>query len=95
MPSMTKERRFFDMTYLKEKVYAVGGYDSSVKSSVGLSSMESMGIFDSTTRTWTKKSIPFSVGFHCISQLSANQFILIAGYNFDDGVSKNVMKKIF
>ena len=84
MPSMTTERTDFDMIYQKGKVYAVGG-------SGGSRSKNSMDIFDSTTRAWTKQSMPFSVNSHCISQLSANQFILIAGNN--DKVSKNVMKK--
>ena len=82
MPSMTTKRGYFDMIYLKGKVYAVGGDGNS-------GSRSSMDIFDSTTRTWTKQSMPFSVYGHCISQLSANQFILIAGYN--GGVSINVM----
>ena len=84
MPSMTEERYRFEIIYLKGKVYAVGGQGGS-------GSRNSMEIFDSTTRTWTKQSIPFSVNNHCISQLSENQFILIAGYNGE--VSKNVMKK--
>ena len=74
---MTSERWKFDMIYLKEKVYAVGGSGGS----------NSMDIFDSTTRTWAKQSIPFSVSHHCISQLSANQFILIAGANDPDAGS--------
>ena len=85
MPSMTTERYYFDIIYLKGKVYAVGGDGSS-------GSDNSMDIFDSRTRTWTKQSMPFSVFYHCISQLSANQFILIAGYKYPI-VSKNVMKK--
>ena len=84
MPSMTTVRFFFDMIYMKGKVYAVGGTGGS-------GSENSMDIFDSTTRTWTNESISFSVYGHCITQLSENQFILIAGYR--SGVSKNVMKK--
>ena len=86
MPSMTTKRYFFEMIYLQGKVYAVGGAAAAV------GSKSSMDIFDSTTRTWTKQSIPFSVWGHCISQLSENQFILIAGYGNGE-VSKNVMKK--
>ena len=85
MPSMTTERSSFDMIYMKEKVYAVGG-------SGGSGAENSMEIFASTTRTWTKQSIPFSVYYHCISQLSENRFILIGGHYRE--VSKNVMKKI-
>ena len=81
---MTTERTDFDMIYLKGKVYAVGGTGGS-------RSENSMDIFDSTTRTWKKQSIPFSVSNHCITQLSANQFLLIGGIS--RGVSKNGMKK--
>ena len=80
MSSMTTERSSFDMIFLKGKVYAVGG--GNVESS--------MDIFDPTTGRWTRQSIPFSVWSHCITQLSANQFILIGG---SPGVSKNVMKR--
>ena len=91
IPPMTGERRYFGMIYLKEKVYAVAGHGSS-------GSENSMEIFDSTTRKWKKQSIPFSVQHHCITQLSANQFILIGGCKGRAGVcgrrvSKNVITK--
>ena len=89
MPSMTTKRYFFAMIYLKGKVYAVGGDGGS-------GSINSMEIFDSTTRTWTKQSIPFSVYRHCITQLSANEFILIGGQSSSSNrVSKNVMTKTY
>ena len=84
MPSMTTKRHSFDMIYLKGKVYAVGGLEGS-------GSKNSMEIFDSTTMSWTKQSIPLSVYGHCITQLSANQFILIGG--FSRTVSKHVLTK--
>ena len=71
MPSMTTARELFDMICLKGKIYAVGGRGDGENS---------MDIFDSASSTWTKKSIPFGAYDHCISQLSANQFILIAGF---------------
>ena len=74
------------MIYLQGKVYAVGGTQSAGHAK------NTMDIFDSTTKIWSKQSIPFSVYGHCISQLSSNQVILIAG--FDNGrVSKKVMAK--
>ena len=85
MPPMTIERVHFDMIYMNGKVYAVGGYGGS-------GSQNSMDIFDTTTKTWTKRSTPFSGYGHCISQLSENQFILIGGQGSSE-VSKNVMKK--
>ena len=90
MPSMTAERSYFDMIYLQGKIYAVGG--SGLRYTDTLNSME---IFDPPTRTWTKQSIPFSIEQHCITQLSANQFILIGGEDGTgyEGVSKNVMTK--
>ena len=83
-PSMMTKRSHFGLIYLKGKIYAVGGFGDS-------GSKNSMEIFDSTTRRWTNQSMPFSVDGHCITQLSANQFILIAGKS--GRVSKNVMKK--
>lgn len=89
MPSMTTERGLFDMIYMNGKIYAVGG-------SGGSGSLNSVEIFDPAARTWTKQSIPFSIYSHCITQLSANQFILIGGINgtgYEGGVSKNVITK--
>ena len=85
LPSMMTERYYFDMIDLKEKVYAVGGLGGS-------GSYNSMESYDSSTRIWTKQSLPFSVWGHCITQLSENKFILIAG-NSGSVVSKNVMTK--
>ena len=82
--SMTSTRGYFDMIDLKGKVYAVGGFGGS-------GAGNSMEVFDSTTKTWTEQSMPFSVWGHCISQLSDNQFILIGGHT--GGVSKNMMTK--
>ena len=89
MPSMTEERYSFDMIFLRGKVYAVGGAGRG-------GSENSMEIFDPSTRTWKKELIRFSVSSHCITQLSANEFILIGGQDTSFGyreVSKNVMEK--
>ena len=83
MPAMLTKRVFFGMIYLEQKIYAVGGYDGS-------RSTNSMDIFDSSTRTWTKQSIPFDVYQHCITQLSANQLILLGGNTVANGQSGNV-----
>ena len=69
MPSMTTEREGFDMVHVNHKIYAVGGAGSR----------RSMEIFDPNTRTWTNQSIPFTAYRHCITQLSADQFILTGG----------------
>ena len=87
---MPKKRANFDMIYLKQKVYAVGGLYNYIGSGI----TNSMDIFDSISRTWTNQPIPFSIGGHCMTQLSTNQFMLIGGGN-SSGVSKNVMTKIF
>ena len=87
MPSMTTKRYFFSMIYLKGTVYAVGG-----DGEWGSGSLNSMESFDPTTRTWTKQSIPFSARSHCITQLSANQLVLIGGYSGRYS-SSNVMTK--
>ena len=86
MPSMTKQRAYFDMIFLNGKVYAVGGRSGSSRY------LNSMDIFDATTMIWTQQSIPFSVIVHCVTQLSADQLILIGGQG-SNGVSKNVISK--
>ena len=82
---MNTERAHFGMIYMNQKIYAVGGFG-------GHRSEESMEIFDLITRRWTEQPIPFNVFHHCMTQLSANQFILIAGHTFigSNEVSKNV-----
>ena len=93
MPSMIRMRVFesaIDMIYLRGKVYAVG---------------HRIGIFDTTTSSWSSRQVSNLVDNslvrqlpsfgHCITQLSANEFIVIGGYGYD-GVSKNLItKKIF
>ena len=83
MPPMTTERQYFDMIYLQQKVWAVGGDGGS-------ESTNSMDIYDLNSGIWTKQSVPFSVSYHCLAEISPHQFILIGGYN--NGVSKDVMK---
>ena len=86
-PSMATGRYWFDMIYLKQKIYAVGGTGAS-------GSENSMEIFKSSTRTWSKQLLPFSIYSHCITQLSADQFILIGGWDHKNGgVSKSETTK--
>ena len=88
MPPMTTKRSYFGMIHLKNKIYAVGGYDGS-------RSTNSMDIFESSTRTWTKQSIPFDVYHHCITELSANQLILLGGNTVANGQSGKVNKMLW
>ena len=81
MPSMTTERSFYDMIYLQQKVWAVGGRG-------GTKAIESMDIYDVNSGIWTKQSIPFSVERHCVAELSPNQFIVIGGWGVNS-VSEN------
>lgn len=74
------------MIYLKQKVYSVGGFGSS-------DSQNSMDIYDTYLKTWTKQSIPFNVSEHCMTQLSPNEFILIGGE--DRGANQNVITRKF
>ena len=85
MPSMMTERSYFDMLYLRQKIYAVGGWGVS-------GSLNSMETFDPQAQTWTQQLTPFNVYGHCIAQLSPNKLMVIGGKN--NVVSKKVMTKI-
>ena len=76
IPSMTTERGLFDIIYLKQKVFAVGGQGGS-------NAATTMDIYDTTTKTWTKQDKAYNQNAYqaCVAQLSSNQFILIAGYH--------------
>ena len=72
MPWIPVSRRWFDMIYLKGKVWAVGGHR-------GFGGLDTMDIIDYNTNTSTRQMIPVPVYYHCLTQLSPNQFILIGG----------------
>ena len=71
------------MIYLKQKVFAVGGNG-------GTKAQQSMDIYDTTTKTWTKQdsSLNQNAWMHCVAQLSSNQFIQIGGERLWEGYLK-------
>ena len=71
-PSMTTTRYSFDMIYQNEGVWAIGG-------SEGSGSLTSMDYFDITRNIWAKQSIPMNVKRHCLTKISNDKIILIAG----------------
>ena len=81
-PSMKTQRYGFDMKYLNQGIYAIGGHGSS-------GSQQTMDYFNMTSNVWTKHGLPVYVYEHCLAQLSEYQLILLAGYQgYGLGVSE-------
>ena len=79
-PSMTTPRYKFDMIYLNQGIWAVGGDGNS-------GSQYTMDYFNMTSNLWTKHSLPVYVYHHCLTQISEYQLILLGGYQGDYGGS--------
>ena len=71
-PSMTTTRIWFDMIFLNQTVWAIGG-DGESKSTTTLDK------YEVHTNVWTKHSIPFDVYEHCLTKISDERLILIGG----------------
>ena len=69
---MTTTRREFDMKYQNQGIWAIGGSDGSV-------SHTSMDFFDITRNFWVNQRIPINVKRHCLTKISNDKLILIAG----------------
>ena len=78
---MTTPRVRFDMKYLNQGIWAIGGHGGS-------GSQQTMDYFNMTSNVWTKHGMPIYVHEHCLAQLSEYQLILLAGYQRDHGVSE-------
>ena len=76
-PSMTTERYYFDMIFLNQHIWAVGGFKSP----------NTLDKLDINTKVWTKHRIPMSVDYHCLTKLTHEKLILIGGWQ------KSVSKK--
>ena len=79
-PSMTTGRYDFDMKYLNQGIWAMGGHGSS-------GSRLTMDYFNMTSNRWTKRSLPFQIYDHCVSQISEYELILLGGSQSGYGVS--------
>ena len=69
-PSMKAERQYFDMKFLNQGIWAIGGADSA----------NTLDKFDIRTKVWTKHRIPISVYHHCLTKLTQEKLILIGGW---------------
>ena len=76
-PDMNSKRRGFGLRMVDGLLWAVGGYP-------GGNSMEFIDIENPTE--WSQQTMPFSVSYHCLTELSRKQLIVIGGH--DGGVSK-------
>jgi len=71
-PSMTTSRRFFDMKFLNQGIWAIGGVVES-----GFENK--LDNFDFHTNVWTTHDIPIDVTNHCLSKIAPDKLIIIAG----------------
>ena len=71
-PSMTTKRYDFDMIFLNQAVWAIGGWGGS-------KSTTTLDKYEMHTNVWTKHSIPFNVYDHCLTKISDERLILIGG----------------
>ena len=79
-PSMTTERYSFDMKYLNQGIWAVGGQGGST-------SHYTMDYFNMTSNLWTRRALPVYNYEHCLTQISEYQLILLGGYTSGYGSS--------
>ena len=80
-PSMTTQRYNFDMKYLNQGIWVMGGDGS-------YGSRYTMDYFNMTSNRWTKRSLPFQIYDHCVSQISEYELILLGGSQSGYGVSE-------
>ena len=77
-PSMTTARSCFDMKFLNQNIWAIGGFWSKN----GLDAGSTMDRFDFRTKVWTKHNIPINIRDHCIAKISHDKLIVIGGTLF-------------
>ena len=70
--SMTTIRHEFDMIFLNQAVWAIGGLGGS-------ESTTTLEKYEMHTNVWTKHNIPFDVHNHCLTKISEQRLILIGG----------------
>ena len=71
-PSMTTKRAWFDMKFLNQGIWAIGG-------SITTGSDNSLDNFDFHTKVWTKHSIPINITSTCLAKLTPFKLIVIGG----------------
>ena len=87
---MKTERYRFNMIYLNEKIWAVGGWAMGNGNWRGLNSMD---VFDYESMRWTNQSIPFDIYYHCLSKIDEFKFILTGGTNGQSVSNDNFVQK--
>jgi len=70
----TMERYAFDMKFLNQAVWAIGGVGGS-------ESTTTLDKYEIHSNIWTKHNIPFDVLGHCLIKISEHELILIGGYH--------------
>ena len=70
--SMTTARCYFDMKFLNQAVWAIGGLEGSEAETT-------LDKYEMHTNVWTKHNIPFDVYHNCVTEISDKSLILIGG----------------
>ena len=78
-PSMTFGRYWFDMKFLNEGVWAIGGYGGHPNAR-SYDALDTMDSFDFNTNVWTRHDIGMYVYLHCLSKISNHKLIIIGGF---------------
>ena len=79
-PSMTTERCSFDMKFLNQAVWAIGGGGrNEYTQNDSITSMNTLEKYEMHTNVWTNHTIPFDVFGHCLTKISQDRLILIGG----------------
>ena len=80
---MTRKRYEFDMKFLNQAVWAIGGLGGSKSTST-------LDKYEMHTNVWTKHNIPFDVHDHCLTKISEHELILIGGRDWSGSVSEEM-----
>ena len=75
-PSMTLSRQFFDMKFLNQGIWAVGGTKALDNNGGRRNTLDH---FDLKERVWTRHDIPIHVHAHCLTELTHDKLIVIGG----------------
>jgi len=85
-PSMTTKRDYFDMKFLNQAVWAIGGLGGS-------ESTTTLDKYEIHSNVWTKHTIPFDVCGHCLTKISEHELILIGGRRSEESGKVKVSAK--
>ena len=83
--SMTTYRDDFDMKFLNQAVWAIGGWGSRT-------ARTTLDKYDINTNVWTNHSIPFDVHGHCLTEIIDDRLFLIGGEQWGSGTVSKEMR---